>query len=153
MAIRFYRSFRLGFLRVISAVAFLCIVLYFVVNGGILYAKSMQYTLDKNFATKLNVSAEDKNAEVIGGYAKYRVSLYVASQDDINTIKHKQQEITTIIEDSVSKFSASQLQAHSDRRMLEAEITKNINEKLGKSFIKATFFVNMVVVPDMNYKP
>lgn len=130
-------------------VFFLLSIVFIVWNP--LYAKSMQYEIKKNFSTQLKVST--KNDDIIGGYAKYKVTLYVSTQGDIDFLSNKQDEVVKVIEKSVSNCNAQQLQSHADRRILESQITKRLNEVFGKSLVKATFFANMTIIPDMSYRP
>ncbi len=118
-----------------------------------IYAKSIEYTIKKDFKTKLKVSEKNDNNDIIGGYAKYKITLYIDSQKNIDFLIKKQDEISKIIEKSVGDYNYLQLQSNGDRRILESQITKRLNEEFNKSIIKATFFAKMIIIPDMSYEP
>ncbi|WP_245945805.1 flagellar basal body-associated FliL family protein [Helicobacter didelphidarum] len=60
----------------------------------VLHAKSIEYVFKNEFGTKLKPSTEsfDKDSEIIGGYAKYRISVAVGTQNEMDLINDKKEE-------------------------------------------------------------
>lgn len=138
---------------------FKCIVCCVFLCVGFTYSKTMQFTFQKEFSTKLQPSSKpsDSNMEVVGGYAKYKLALFVATQKDIDFLKKNQVALRPLIESIVAQNNANDLQASNDRKRVEQEISKRLNEYLPKEFpkdvvttpfVRATYIVNMVIIPD-----
>ncbi|WP_147290017.1 hypothetical protein [Helicobacter didelphidarum] len=121
----------------------------------VLHAKSIEYVFKNEFGTKLKPSTEsfDKDSEIIGGYAKYRISVAVGTQNEMDLINDKKEEIIPIIESLVKECNGMELQATRERQLLADKITKKINAYLNQKIIKATHITNMVIAPDIVFKP
>lgn len=118
-----------------------------ILSGFVVEAKTVEYKFTKPFISKLK-NPEDSSHNV-GGYAKYSLSLLVAKQETLDFLESKKDSLRFMIEQSVAKFNATNLQSSNDRKVLANTITKDLNAALGENLIKATYVRDFVIMPDI----